>query len=381
MSAPKPSGLFFSDAFGFKALGMRTRGIDTVQPNRNAWNNGMVESRFAEHVRQRLPSTGSLSGYAIAMALVAIGVLLRFPLDELAGGQPLPPYLTLYPMIVLSAFVGGMRVGFAAMIASALTAWLLWVGPAAGPLTPLRVATAIIFLFTGTATVLVCGFARMLLDEVARLEQSRAVTAHESVHRIKNLLAVIQSISRKISSETTDVMSYRDMLDARLNALAIAQDILLKRDWGEVQLNDLVRATLGPFLANPRLDVKPMPEVLVPKSAVTTLSMALYELATNSAKYGALASPTGYVKLDAHLHGGRCALEWREIGLAQVAMGNSAGLGATLIRNALTGVGDATVLYDLSPQSVACVFEWPVTAPSADGGQTTSGAARHEKQS
>lgn len=334
----------------------------------------MAETQFAARVHQRLPRTGSLSGYAIAMALVAVGVLLRFPLDELAGGQPLPPYLTLYPMVVVSAFAGGIRVGFAAMIVSALSAWLLWVGPAAGPLTPLRAATAIIFLVTGAATVLVCGFARLLLDEVVQLEQARAVTARESVHRIKNLLAVIQSISRKISGETADVMSYRDMLDTRLNALAIAQDILLKRDWADVPLNDLVRSTLGPFLPNPRLDVKRLPEVIVPQSAVTTLSMALYELATNSAKYGALASPTGYVKLDAHLHAGRCALEWHEIGLAQVAMGNSAGLGATLIRSALSGVADATVLYDISPQSVACVFEWPVAAPAAAGGQTASAA-------
>lgn len=323
----------------------------------------MDKARIADNVRRWLPRTGSLQAYLVAGALVAFGVLLRFPLDQLAGGQALPPYITLYPMIVMAAFAGGIRAGFAAIIAAALSAWSLWVSPpTAGSIDPLRAATGFIFLFTGAATVLICGFARLLLDEVAASEEARTRMARESVHRIKNLLSVIQSISRKISKDADDVASYRDRLDARLGALAIAQDILLKREWADVDLNELVRSTLGPFLPNPRLEFHSGPSVTVPKQAVTQLSMALYELATNSAKYGALANPDGLVRLDSRVHDGRCALEWREVGLAQMAVGESAGLGASLIRTALSSIEDATVVYEVSPQSVACVFDWPVAA-------------------
>ncbi|MGD9968138.1 MAG: sensor histidine kinase [Hyphomonadaceae bacterium] len=323
----------------------------------------MAKASIADNVRRWLPRTGSIAAYVVALALVGFGVLLRFPLDAMAGGEPLPPYITLYPMVMIAAFAGGIRAGLAAMIAAALGAWSLWLAPPTqGPINALRAATGIIFLFTGAATVLLCGFARLLLDEVAASEEARTRMARESVHRIKNLLAVIQSISRKIGRDAPDVASYRERLDARLGALAVAQDILLKRDWNDVDLNDLLRSTLGPFLPNPRLELHRGPSVAVPKEAVTPLSMALYELATNSAKYGALANPDGFVRLEARLHDGRCALEWREVGLAQMAVGESAGLGAALIRTALSSVEDATVVYDVSPQSVACVFEWPVAS-------------------
>jgi two-component sensor histidine kinase len=323
------------------------------------------QESLADRVRRWLPRTGSVHAYAVAGCLVVLGVLLRLPLEAIAGSQPLPPYITLYPSVVLAAFAGGIRAGFAAMLAGALAAWLLWVGPPTPGTVAVRGATGIIFLFTGTVTVLVSGFARLLLDEIAAKEAALAHTARESVHRIKNLLAVIQSISRKLSGEAPDVETYRERLDARLGALAVAQDILLKRDWSDVDLNELVRSTLGPFLPNSRLELHPGPTVQVPKNAVTPLSMALYELATNSVKYGALASPTGFVRLETRAHDGRCSLEWREIGLEHVALGESAGLGATLIRTALSSIEDATVVYDVSPQSVACVFEWPALASDA----------------
>jgi two-component sensor histidine kinase len=230
-------------------------------------------------------------------------------------------------------------------------------------MTPLRLTTGVLFLFTGAVTVLTAGLARRLLDAVAASETERTLAARESVHRIKNLLAVIQSISRKISAEATDTNAYRDRLDARLNALAIAQDMLLKRDGNPMLLNELIRSTLGPFLPNPRLELHDGGAFIVPKNAVTSLSMALYELATNSAKYGALANPDGHVRLETRLWEGQCSLEWRELGLAQMGVGGSAGLGSTLIRTALSSIAGATVIYDVSPQSVSCLFEWPNETP------------------
>ncbi|MGQ0533792.1 MAG: sensor histidine kinase [Caulobacteraceae bacterium] len=326
----------------------------------------MDRVRFVANVRRWLPRSGSLQAYLFAAVLVALGVLLRFPLDELAGGEPLPPYITLYPVIVISAFAGGIRVGFFAILASAAIAWLLWLGPpTAGSVSLVRLVTGLIFLIVGSITVLASGLARLLLDEVAADEEERTRATRESVHRIKNLIAVIQSISRKVSASATDVNVYRERLDARLNALAIAQDILLKRDWSDVRLTELIRSTLAPFLPNPRLELKLEADTIVPKGAVTGLSMALYELATNSMKYGALASPSGLVRLDTRMHEGRLSLEWREIGMAQVTMAGSAGLGTSLIRSALASIEDSAVHYDIGPQSVSCLFEWPIAADTS----------------
>jgi two-component sensor histidine kinase len=319
----------------------------------------MVPSEVIKSVRRWLPRTGGVGAFLFAGLLLAIAVLVRLQLDAITD-QPLPPYITFYPAIVISAFMGGIRVGLFAMAASAFIAWVLWIAPASGgPVSPVRILTAIVYLFTGTITVLTSGLARLLMDDAATAEAERAQAARESVHRIKNLLAVIQSISRKVSLSSSDVAAYRDRLSARLGALATAQDILLKREWTDVQLRDLVRSTLGAFMPNPRLQVSTDADCIVPKRVVTQLSMALYELATNSMKYGALSSDNGLVRLQSQVAGGRCSLEWREIGMAHVAVGESAGLGSTLIRSALSAIGDGVVSYEVSPQAVTCLFDWP----------------------
>jgi two-component sensor histidine kinase len=318
-----------------------------------------MRTRLLTHIRRFLPRVASPLAFAVAAALIAAGVVLRLGLDSV-GDRPLPPYITLYPAIVLSAFIGGIRVGLFAAAASAIAVWFLWMPPGSLQTSlPMQIITGLVYLLTGALTVVTSGLARLLLDDVIASEEDHARTARESVHRIKNLLAVVQSISRKVSQQATDVGLYRDTLEARLRSLATAQDILLRRDWGDVKLAELVQSTLGPFLPNPRLEVKADAPIIVPRQAVTQLSMALYELATNSLKYGALSNPNGFVRLEARRDQGRCFLEWREIGLTNVDAGNAPGLGATLIRSALSSIQDAWVRYDVTPQAISCVFDWP----------------------
>jgi two-component sensor histidine kinase len=313
-----------------------------------------------ESIRRWLPRVASAQAYLLALALIGIGILVRFPLDAVAQ-NPLPPYITLYPAIVLAAFAGGVRVGFFAAFVSAVAAWFLWMAPLASE-SLAQTATAVVYIFTASLTVTIAGTARLLLNEVDAAKQERESAARESVHRIKNLLAVIQSISTKIAADATDVPAYRQRLDARLRALATAQDILVRRDHTDVPLPDLVQTTLGPFIPNPRLELRTSATTLVPRAAVTQLSMALYELATNSLKYGALASADGLVRLESRVSETSCTLEWREIGMAHVAVGDSAGLGSRLIRSALQSIEGGIVRYDVSPQAVTCLFEWPCVA-------------------
>lgn len=320
-----------------------------------------ADEQNLEHLRKALPRVASPLAFAIAGCLVALGVLLRLPLDAMAQ-QPLPPYLTLYPAIVISAFCGGVRVGVAAMFASGAVAWALWIGT--GPESPAKALTGLVYLFTGLVTVSVCGLARHLLDRLWISEERSARAARESVHRIKNLIAVVQSLSRKVAASAPDVSAYRTVLDERLRALGLAQDLLLKRDWSDIDVEEMVRATLEPFLPNPRLALRPGPRATLPREAATGVAMALYELATNSMKYGALASPEGHVRLEWTQEGGRCWLDWRETRIDHRSSGQAEGFGSRLIREALRAVPDAAVRYDIGAQTVSCVFEWPADAPA-----------------
>src|SRR5215475_8352616 len=99
--------------------------------------------------------------------------MLRLPLDAIAD-RPLPPYITLYPMIILAAFAGGIRVGLFAAFASAVAAWTLWIAPPTAPdVSLVRLVTAVAYLFTGIITVVVSGGARALIDEMAAAERAR----------------------------------------------------------------------------------------------------------------------------------------------------------------------------------------------------------------
>lgn len=308
----------------------------------------------------RLPKVASLQAFLLAAAFIGIGVIARIPLDA-AANQPLPPYITLYPAIVLSAFVGGIRVGFAAVVVSTICAWSLWMSPSfpwiAG--SPFQFATALVYLCTASLAVATSGAARLLLDVAGDYAAERARAARESVHRIKNLVAVVQSISRKVAADATSVQGYRDTLDQRLRSLAAAQDVLLKQDWQDVDLDEIIRSALAPFLPNPRFEIVKGPSATLPRDAVQGVTMALYELATNSMKYGALADPTGFVRLEWHCEEGRCALQWREVGAENPSTGVSGGFGAQLIRSALQAVNDAHVRYEITPQAVLCSFDWP----------------------
>ena len=323
----------------------------------------MIEQPIIRNLRRWLPRTGSVTAYIVAALLVLLGVIARLPLDAIAD-RPLPPYITLYPVIIIAAFAGGIRVGLFAAAISAVIAWTLWIAPPIAPDLPfVRLVTGVVYVFTAAITVLVSGGARVLVDEMAKSDLAREQTARESIHRIKNLLAIVQSLSRKLASSTSNKEEYRDRLEQRLAALATAQDILIKKDWTDISVKALLQAALAPFIPNPRLEIKVEADLVVPKRAVTQLSMALYELATNSMKHGALANTTGLVRIQSRLSSGRCSLEWLEVGLPSGTASGSVGLGSTIIRSALSAIDDGVVSYDVTAQSVSCLFEWPQVKP------------------
>lgn len=325
-----------------------------------------VKSRLIDKVRPLLPPPASPQAFVYASILIGLAVIARIAMDAVVQ-QPLPPYITLYPAIVLGAFLGGVRVGLFAVVLSAATAWTLWMSPPTqAALDPGRAMTAFVYLCTASLTILTSGMARLLLDELASMEDMRRRAAQESVHRIKNLLAVVQSISRKISASAADVKSYRDRLDERLNALAVTQDMLLKSEWQDLPVEDLVRATLGPFLPNPRLHVHIEGGASVPARAVTQFSMALYELATNAMKYGALASPQGSVELRVRRVNDDFHIEWQETGLAIPPSGDRVGLGTRVIRSALSAVPSGQVHYEVGAAAVGCRFIWPASPMERD---------------
>ena len=306
----------------------------------------------------RWPRPNSLTAWAIAAALVLAGFVAKPLLDGVLGIR-LPQFITFYASVTISALLGGPRIGLAVTFATGLLNWYFFMAPYAPfGAASLRTVTALaVYLAISAFLAWIVGTSRLAQDALSESEARRDRAARESVHRIKNLIAVVQAISSKLAREVTSVPEYKAVLSARLVALGSAQDVLVQSGWTDVGLADLVRAALAPFLPNPGFDVRYGPGVKVPARHVGGLSMALYELCTNSMKYGALAEGQGPVTLAWREERGTVVLEWRERtpNLAK----RDEGLGTQLIRYALGNDTACHVRYDVDGPDITALFCWP----------------------
>jgi PAS domain S-box-containing protein len=171
-------------------------------------------------------------------------------------------------------------------------------------------------------------------DVTEQREQSEQIRLllMEVNHRSKNMLTTIQALARRSSPEEAGFLA---RFEDRVQSLAINQDILVGREWREVPLDELVRLQLA-FIRDAlgEFRVAGPPISLAPRAA-EVIGMALHELATNSLKYGALASAGGSVDIGwSHREDGTgLMLWWREYDGPPVREPEHNGFGTTLIRD------------------------------------------------
>lgn len=323
--------------------------------------------------RLALPATDTAAAWVLAAAIIVVSAALMPLLSSLAGAA-LPPYITFYPAVVLAALAGGSRVGLATAAATLVIAWWFFV-PAYGSFNVSGAGTSVIVLIYALTSAFlgwIVGQARLALDAAVASEARRHHAARESVHRIKNLLAVVQAIIAKVAREVDTTERYRTVLSERMAALGIAQDVLVRRDWQDASLESVVDAALAPFLPNPGLRVRRGPEATVPAHHVSGLCMALYELCTNAMKYGALVDGRGPVLLSWQVDGGRVVLEWDEKTATDPRRAES--FGSRLVRAALSEEAATRVDYRIDEDGIYARFQWP--AAGSGNGSMTSASGR-----
>src|SRR6202034_1560126 len=190
------------------------------------------------------------------------------------------------------------------------------------------------------------------LSERKQAEELQRLLGNELNHRVKNTLATVQSIVNQTLRGAADTEGARTTLNARLVALAGAHDLLTDRSWAAADLVDLAARAVAPFvsgqiaLVGPSVDVSP--------SQALALSLALHELATNAAKYGALSRPEGRVELRWAVQAGRLNLSWRESGGPRVVPPTRQGFGSRLIEHALSRDLDGKTRLEFAPEGVRC---------------------------
>jgi two-component sensor histidine kinase len=185
------------------------------------------------------------------------------------------------------------------------------------------------------------------ITERRRGEQERETLVGELNHRVKNLFAVVRALATR-GDGARSVEGYRQVLLGRMDALARAHDLLFESHWRGAELRALA-GTLRPYAGDwvQAIEVDGPPVELNARQALS-VSLVLHELATNAAKYGALSTPQGRVRLSWQIEhadqGRRVRLRWEERGGPPVATPQAMGFGTELIRRAfgfeLDGMAD-----------------------------------------
>jgi two-component sensor histidine kinase len=182
-----------------------------------------------------------------------------------------------------------------------------------------------------------------------RSEAERDVLAEEIAHRMKNVLAIAQVIVKQSLRHIPQIEAERRSIEARLSALAGAQDVLTRAEDREADILSVVEATLAPHLPQQgRIEVSGA-SVPLNSSQVLGLSLALHELATNAAKYGALSNQAGRVLIDWSTdEEGRFALTWTEKDGPEVAATDAKGFGSTVLERIVGNYfsGRSTLIRD-----------------------------------
>ncbi len=216
------------------------------------------------------------------------------------------------------------------------------------------------------------GFLKILRDRTdqKREEEQRRLLVAELNHRVKNTLAVIQSLVVQTARGADSADALRKALEARLDALATAHDLLTREAWRGAMLADLVHATLAPYTEDSARVSIGGPELWLLPNAALALNMALHELGANAAKYGALSTPGGRVGVNWSLDPPAVApgdgvvldLLWREHDGPVVPLLPTRGFGSRLIEDTLTYQLGGTVHLSFEPEGVQCRFLLPLSS-------------------
>ena len=210
------------------------------------------------------------------------------------------------------------------------------------------------------------------ITDLKAAEQRQRLLFDELNHRVRNTLAIVQSLAQHTQRSKPDPQEFTRAFGDRIMALSRAHDLLTRTAWQGAPLHHVVSAVLEPFTAQAgRIDISG-DAVELPASITITLALMLNELATNAAKFGALSADAGKVEISwtvapTETQGGEGLVVdfvWQERDGPPVAPPKHRGFGSRLLAASaqqIKGELDA----EFAPEGLRCRIRIPVPARAA----------------
>jgi PAS domain S-box-containing protein len=186
-----------------------------------------------------------------------------------------------------------------------------------------------------------------------RSQEQIATLAREAEHRSKNLLATVQATVMLSQSETLDGL--KRAIEGRIQSLANVHSLFVKTRWIGADLSTIAAQELAPYSEKNQQRVRiDGPPVLLEPNLAQIIAMTLHELATNAAKYGALAVADGQVELKwSHGANGQLHLRWTESGGPKVQEPTVKGFGGRIIEQ-MIAQQSGKAHFDWRPDGLVC---------------------------
>lgn len=297
---------------------------------------------------------------AIGFAIVclALSTLVRWGLAQMRPDVFFTPY---FPAVLLATMFGGYRIGIlTAVAAGALGVTVNFDEHTADPA---RIVLLVIYWA-------VCGVAiwgvehyRMIAarqhDISRRLIEEQAyrkLLVEELQHRLKNKTSTVHAVIHQVLADQPQAWN---AIDRRIRALSATDDLIAKVDGTGCDIRDLLRSELGPY-GHVRFNLNG-DALFLPSRLAISLALMFHELATNAGKYGAFASPRGFLQVSWTVSGDRLSITWDETEGPPVETVGKPGFGTKLLNSALRSFDGKTEISFLR-SGVHCIMQCRIPA-------------------
>src|SRR5262245_38497307 len=208
----------------------------------------------------------------------------------------------------------------------------------------------------------VLGVTRDITDRKRAEERQHTLNA-ELDHRVKNVLATVDTIAARTMDASISMQHFVASLHGRIHSMARTHELLSATQWQGISVLELVRRELAPYATKGNTEFNGL-NVILKAEVGQALGMVLHELATNAAKHGALSTQNGRVSIRWHQRlnghsGSILVLDWREVGGPSVVTPKNLGFGTNTIRDLIPYEFGGTVDLEFPAAGVQCRLELP----------------------
>ena len=204
------------------------------------------------------------------------------------------------------------------------------------------------------------------VSERKRAEAARELALREMAHRVKNSFAVVTAIAARTFGRDEASRPKLEIFSQRLVALSETHDLLVRRDWADASLHEVVTRTVSAVGVSEESFAAEGPALSLSPSAASMLGLAFHELATNALKYGAFSRDDGSVEIGWRIEeeeeggGRRVRLTWRERGGPETAPPEHRGFGSQVIETLAMRELQGEAALRFAPEGLICRMSWPL---------------------